>query len=62
MFLMYNQCMAVKDSNKQINFTISKEDYIRLEKLANKKCRSVSKQVLLFVLDGLNNSEEKRDD
>lgn len=52
--------MAVKDSNKQINFTISKDDYIRLEKLANKNCRSVSKQVLLFVLQGLEVSEEKR--
>ena len=53
--------MAVKDSNKQLNFTISKEDYERLEKLANKNCRSVSKQVLLFVLEGLNSSEGKRD-
>lgn len=52
--------MAVKESNKQINFTISKEDYARLEELANKNCRSVSKQVLLFVLNGIN-SEEKRD-
>lgn len=57
----YNINMAVKDSNKQINFTISKEDYARLEQLANKKCRSVSKQVLLFVLEGLEKSEEKRD-
>lgn len=50
--------MAVKSSNKQINFTISKEDYTRLEELAIKNCRSVSKQVLLFVLEGLN-SENK---
>lgn len=53
--------MAVKDSNKQINFTISKEDYTRLEQLANKKCRSVSKQVLLFVLEGLEKAEKKQD-
>ncbi len=53
--------MAVKDSNKQINFTISREDYIRLEQLANENCRSVSKQVLLFVLEGLKKSEGKRD-
>lgn len=60
MSLSYNTYMAVKNSNKQINFTISKEDYARLEQLATKKCRSVSKQVLLFVLEGLN-SEGKRD-
>lgn len=60
MSLRYNFDMAVKETNKQINFTISKEDYIRLEQLAKKKCRSVSKQVLLFVLDGLD-TEGKRD-
>lgn len=61
MSLCDNHNMAVKDSNKQINFTISREDYIRLEQLANENCRSVSKQVLLFVLEGLKKSEGKRD-
>lgn len=54
--------MAVKNSNKQMNLTISKEDYARLEKLAIEGCRSVSKQALLFILKGLNEAEkEKRD-
>lgn len=61
MSLCDNSNMAVKDSNKQLNFTISKEDFQRLEQLANKNCRSVSKQVLLFVLQGLEQSEGKRD-
>lgn len=52
--------MAVKDTNKQINFTIPNVEFERLEKKAKENCRSVSKQVLLYVLKGLN-SEEKRD-
>lgn len=52
--------MAIKDTNKQMMVIISKEDYARLEAIAKKECRSVSKQALMFLLNGIN-SEEKRD-
>lgn len=52
--------MAIKDTNKQMMIVISKEDYARLEVIAKRECRSVSKQALLFLLNGIN-SEEKRD-
>lgn len=61
MHLSYNKLMAVKDSNKQMNITISKELYEKLSKIADVECRSVSKQALLFLLDGLKNYEGKRD-
>lgn len=62
MSLGYNLGMAVKDTNKQMNITISKEDYDKLAQIANDECRSVSKQALLFLLKGLKDySEEKRD-
>lgn len=54
--------MAVKDSNKQMNITISKEEYDLLEKLAKQNTRSVSKQALHFIKQGLEQySEEQRD-
>lgn len=52
--------MAIKDTNKQMMVVISKEDYARLEAIAKRECRSVSKQALMFLLNGIN-SEEKRD-
>ena len=53
--------MAVKDSNKQMNITISRDDYARLETIAKRECRSVSKQALLFLLSAIDTYEEKRD-
>ena len=53
--------MAIKDTNKQFNVTISKEDHERLKKIAKSENRSVSKQALHFILDGLNLPEKKRD-
>ena len=52
--------MTVKDSNKQMNITISKEDYARLAAIASTECRSVSKQALLFLLQALDSVEEKK--
>lgn len=52
--------MTVKDSNKQMNITISKEDYARLAAIADRECRSVSKQALLFLLQALDNFEEEK--
>lgn len=51
--------MAIKDTNKQMMIVISKEDYARLEKIAKRQCRSVSKQALMFLLNGII-EEEKR--
>jgi len=53
--------MAIKDTNKKMMIVISKEDYARLEKVAKGKNRSVSKQSLHFILQGLKALEEKRD-
>ena len=53
--------MAVKVSNKQMNITISKDDYLRLQSIAENECRSVSKQALLFLLEGMKEYEGKRD-
>ena len=52
--------MVVKDSNKQMNITISKEDYARLEIIAKGECRSVSKQALLFLLKGMKDYDEEK--
>lgn len=49
----------IKDTNKRMVVVISKEDYERLEQLAKKQCRSVSKQSLMFILERLD-EEEKR--
>nr|DAD89837.1 MAG TPA: Transcriptional regulator, RHH-like, CopG [Myoviridae sp. ctsip2] len=51
----------IKDTNKRMVVVISKEDYERLEQIAKKECRSVSKQSLLYILEGIKNSEGKRD-
>lgn len=53
--------MAVKDSNKQMMLTISKEDYAKLETIAKTECRSVSKQALLFLLRAMKDYEKKQD-
>ncbi len=49
----------IKDTNKRMVVVISKEDYERLERVAKKECRSVSKQSLRFILEALER-EEKR--
>lgn len=55
--------MAIKDSNKQMMLVISKEDYAKLEAIAQSENRSVSKQALNFLLKAMKQySEEKRDD
>lgn len=51
--------MPVKESNKQMNITISREDYARLEKIAQRECRSVSKQALVYLLQGISKDENK---
>ncbi len=45
--------MAIKDSNKQMMLVISKEDYAKLEKIAQSENRSVSKQALTFLLKSM---------
>lgn len=47
------------DKNKRYFVTISKEDYERLAKQAKKSFRSVSKQSLLYILDGLKRDEQE---
>ena len=49
MYLRYNFVMAVKETNKQMNITISRNDYARLEEIANAECRSVSKLSLIHI-------------
>lgn len=55
----YHKDMAI-DSNKNKRFfvTISKKDYERLEKQAKNDLRSVSKQSLLYILEGLKRDEK----
>lgn len=53
--------MAIKDTNKRMVVVITKEDFDRIERIAKKECRSVSKQALLYILKGLEQSEGKRD-
>jgi len=45
------------DKNKRYFITISKEDYARLEKQAKASVRSVSKQSLFYILEGLKRDE-----
>ena len=47
------------DKNKRYFVTISKEDYERLSKQAKKSFRSVSKQSLLYILEGLKRDEQE---
>ena len=42
--------MAVKETNKQMNITISRNDYARLEEIANAECRSVLSKLCYFYL------------
>lgn len=51
--------MPISDKNKRFLITISKEDYARLEQQAKKAVRSVSKQSLYYILEGLKIEEEK---
>lgn len=53
--------MSIKDTNKRMVVVITKDDYERIERIAKKECRSVSKQSLLYILKGLEQDEEKRD-
>lgn len=51
--------MAIdKETNKRYFVTISKKDYARLEEQAKKAFRSVSKQSLFYILQGLKRDEE----
>lgn len=52
----------IKDVNKKMMIVIPKEEYARLEKLAKSQTRSVSRQALHFILQGMREleGEEKR--
>lgn len=50
--------MINQEKNKRMMIVIPKEDYQALEKVAKENTRSVSKQALHFIRQGL--SEEKR--
>ncbi len=53
--------MAIKDTNKNLNITVPKEIYDKIAETAKKECRSISKQGFLYLLKGLEKSEEKQD-
>lgn len=53
--------MAIKDTNKNLSITVSKELWNKLNQIAQKECRSVSKQSYLFLIRGLEEFEKKRD-
>lgn len=57
--MIYYITMPISDKNKRFLITISKEDYARLEQQAKKAVRSVSKQSLYYILEGLKIEEEK---
>lgn len=59
--MLYNKVMAIKDTNKNLNITVPKEIYDRIAETAKKECRSISKQGFLYLLKGLEKSEEKQD-
>lgn len=52
--------MINQEKNKRMMIVISKEEYAELEKVANNNTRSVSKQALHYIREGLK-SEGKRD-
>ena len=52
--------MINQEKNKRMMIVISKEEYAELEKVASNNTRSVSKQALHYIREGLK-SEEKRD-
>lgn len=52
--------MAIKESNKNLSITVSKELWDELNEIAKRECRSVSKQAFLFLIKGMQ-SEGKRD-
>lgn len=53
----------ISEQNKRYLITISKEDYEKLETIAKKENRSVSRQSLHFIQEGMSKylSEGKRD-
>lgn len=53
----YDIYMAINNKNKRFFVTISKEDYERLKTQAEKYCRSISKQSLYYILEGLKKDE-----
>lgn len=55
--------MAISEENKRYLITISKSEYAELEKIAALENRSVSKQSLSFIQDGIKKYklEGKRD-
>lgn len=52
----------IKETNKRYFVTISKDEYEELKQIAEKENRSVSKQSLQFIQEGIKKykSEEKR--
>lgn len=52
--------MINAEKNKRMMIVIPKEEYLALEKIAKQNTRSVSKQALHYIREGLK-SEEKRD-
>lgn len=50
--------MSISDKNKRMIVTISKEDYSLLEQIACENTRSVSKQVVHYIKEGI--SREKK--
>ena len=52
--------MAIKETNKNLNITVPREMYEQIAETAKRECRSISKQAFLYLLRGLEVSEEKR--
>lgn len=58
--LWYHINMVIDNNkNKRYFVTISKDDYERLAKQAKKYFRSVNKQSLLYILEGLTRDEKE---
>lgn len=51
--------MINQEKNKRMMIVISKEDYAELEKVANDNTRSVSKQALHYIKEGLKSEGKK---
>lgn len=58
--LLYNKVMAIKETNKNLNITVPKDIYDKIAETAKKECRSISKQGYLYLLKGIEFTEEKR--
>lgn len=50
--------MAIKESNKNLSITVSKELWEEINEMAKKECRSVSKQALLFLIKGMQSARK----